>query len=378
MREVTAADVADIALGSSLLGAGGGGDPYTGSLVALGAIKEYGPVQLLDPAEVPDGWFVAPLCGVGAPSVLAEKGLNGGEFETLIRVIEQVHGRSLDAFMLSEVGGLNSVIPIAAAGCAGIPLIDADGMGRAFPGIQQDTFNLNGVPTSPMAFADEKGNVAVLSTVDNDWMETIGRAVTSAVGGQVITLGSCMSGATMKQCAVRGSLTKAQHMGCVIRTAKERAATQLAAGDAEATPERAFLQGAGATKLIAGKIVDVRREVRGAFNFGTVVLEGIREDKGATAEVDFQNENLVARVNGVLAATVPDLICLVDVETFTPVTTDALKYGKRVLVVGLPCDPVWRTPAGIELAGPRWFGYDVDYVPLEQLHGSAHAQTKGE
>ena len=27
---------------------------------------------------------------------------------------------------------------------AGLPLINADGMGRAFPGIQQDTFTLNG------------------------------------------------------------------------------------------------------------------------------------------------------------------------------------------------------------------------------------------
>ena len=53
-------------------------------------------------------------------------------------------------------------------------------------------------------------------------------------------------------------------------------------------------------------------------------------------EVDFQNENLCATVNGEILATTPDH-CLVDTETFTPVPTDALKYGKRVLVVGLPC-----------------------------------------
>ena len=74
-----------------------------------------------------------------------------------------------------------------------------------------------------------------------------------------------------------------------------------------------------------------------------VVLEGIGEDKGGHAEVDFQNENLCATVNGEILATTPDLICLVDTETFTPVPTDALKYGKRVLVVGLPCYHLWRT-----------------------------------
>ena len=55
-----------------------------------------------------------------------------------------------------------------------------------------------------------------------------------------------------------------------------------------------------------------------------------------------------------------------DTETFSPVTTDALKYGKRVLVVGLKCFEMWRCPAGIELVGPRYFGVDTDYIPLEE------------
>ena len=32
----------------------------------------------------------------------------------------------------------------------------------------------------------------------------------------------------------------------------------------------------------------------------------------------------------------------------------------------MPCDEKWRTPAGIDLGGPRHFGYDIDYVPVEQ------------
>jgi len=27
----------------------------------------------------------------------------------------------------------------------------------------------------------------------------------------------------------------------------------------------------------------------------------------------------------------------------------------------------WRTKAGIEVAGPRYFGFDYDYVPVEEL-----------
>ena len=118
------------------------------------------------------------------------------------------------------------------------------------------------------------------------------------------------------------------------------------------------------------------RETRGAFNFGKVVLEAIAEDKGRSAFVEFQNENLTATVEGEIVATTPDLICLVDVETFTPVTTDALKYGKRVLVVGLPCYPLWRTEAGLALVGPRYFGVDTDYIPLKSAAGEGRAMYK--
>lgn len=361
MRTIGLEDIEDIALGSSLLGSGGGGDPYMGKLEAIAAIKEHGPVTVVDVDEVGDEWTVAPICGVGAPSVSLEKGTNGIEYAKVRAMMERMLGVKLDAFLLSEAGGLNSMIPISAAARAGLPLVDADGMGRAFPGIQQDTFTLNGVSTNPFVIADEKGNCTVLYTVDNDWTEAIGRAITSACGGQVTTLASPMSGAKMKMSVVTGTLSYAQRLGRVIRTAAS------AHGE---SPESFFLRESGAYRFFKGKISDVLRETRDGFNFGSVRLDGIGDDKGSQAVVEFQNENVYAEVDGAIVATVPDLICLVDSETFVPVTTENLKYGKRVLLVGLPCDAAWRTPAGLELAGPRWFGVDVQYRPLEECYAA--------
>ena len=65
-------------------------------------------------------------------------------------------------------------------------------------------------------------------------------------------------------------------------------------------------------------------------------------------------------------ASTRDLIFLVETETYIPVTTDGLKYGKRVKVVGLKCFHLWRTEKGNELEGPRYFGVDTDYIPLEE------------
>lgn len=358
MRTIGIREIEDIALGAALLGAGGGGDPYVGKLVAMGAVKECGPVTLLDPEEVPDDALLVPIAMMGAPTVLGEKGIGGGEYQTLYNMVSQFFGKKIYAFMPIEAGGVNSMLPIAACARLGLPLVDCDGMGRAFPELQMVTFTIGGMSATPMALTDEKGNSVIFETITNKWTEELARAVTMSCGGSVSVSLYPMTGAQMKAYSVKNIVTRSQKLGEAIRTVKDCAD--------DVTPEEHFLQFSEGYKLFKGKIADVLRETRGAFNFGKVMLEGIGECKGHQAYVEFQNENLTATVDGEILATTPDLICLVDTETFIPVTTDALKYGKRVLVIGLKCFEMWRTPAGIDLVGPRYFGCDTDYIPLEE------------
>jgi DUF917 family protein len=67
---------------------------------------------------------------------------------------------------------------------------------------------------------------------------------------------------------------------------------------------------------------------------------------------------------------VPDLITVLDSETAEAVATEQIRYGQRVTVIAFPCDPVWRTERGIAATGPRAFGYDFDYRPVEELSGA--------
>lgn len=357
MRKIGLEEIEDIAQGAALLGAGGGGDPYIGKLVAIGAVKECGPVTLLDPEEVPDDALIVPIAMMGAPTILGEKGIGESEYKTLCETVSQFYGKEIYAFMPIEAGGVNSMLPIAAAARMGLPMVDADGMGRAFPELQMVTFTIGGMSATPMALTDEKGNCAIFRTITNKWTEELARAVTMSCGGSVSVSLYCMDGASLKKYAVKNIVTRSQMLGEAIRKAKE------AAGQ---TPEEYFLQAAEGYKLFKGKISDVLRETRGAFNFGKVVLEGIGEYKGKDAYVEFQNENLVISADGKILATTPDLICLVDTETFLPVTTDNLKYGKRVCAVGLKCFDMWRTKEGLELVGPRYFGCETDYIPIEE------------
>ena len=357
LRKIGVPEIEDIALGAALLGAGGGGDPYVGKLVAIGAVQECGPVTMLDPEEVPDDALVVPIAMMGAPTVLCEKAIGGDEYKTLYETVSTFYGKPIYAFMPIEAGGVNSMLPIAAAARLGLPLVDCDGMGRAFPELQMVTFTIGGGSATPMAMVDEKGNSCIFRTVTNKWTEEMARAVTMACGGSVSVSLYAMEGKFMKQYGVRGIVTRSETLGSAIRRVKETT---------DKTPEEAFLEITEGYRLFKGKISDVLREVRSGFNFGKVMLDGIGEDKGKSAYVEFQNENLTAVVEGRLMATTPDLICLVDPEPFTPVPPDALKYGKRVLVVGLQCFPLWRTPEGLKLVGPRYFGVDTDYIPLEE------------
>ncbi|PKM72186.1 MAG: DUF917 domain-containing protein [Firmicutes bacterium HGW-Firmicutes-16] len=357
MRKIGLNEIEDIALGAALLGAGGGGDPYVGKLVAIGAVRECGEVTMLDPEEVPDDALIVPIAMMGAPTVLSEKAIGGSEYKTLFEMISRFYGKEIYAFMPIEAGGVNSMLPIAACARLGKPMVDADGMGRAFPELQMVTFTIGGMRATPMALTDEKGNSVIFDTITNKWTEELARSVTMSCGGSVSVCLYCMNGKQLKEYAVKNIITRSEQLGKAIRDLKNCT---------EGTPEEAFYKATDGYKLFKGKISDVLRETRGAFNFGKVMLEGLGEFKGRSAFVEFQNENLIAVVDGKIACTVPDLICLVDTETFTPVTTDAMKYGKRVYVVGLKCFEMWRCEKGLELVGPRYFGVDTDYIPVEE------------
>jgi hypothetical protein len=94
-------------------------------------------------------------------------------------------------------------------------------------------------------------------------------------------------------------------------------------------------------------------------------------DTGRLLRLEIQNENLVALEDGVVRASVPDLISVIDSATGAAIATEHVRYGQRVTVIGFACDPIWRTPRGIETAGPRAFGYDFDYEPLEVMRAKA-------
>ena len=351
LRTIHTEDMEDIATGGAILGTGGGGDPYVGKLMAQQAIKQYGPVNLVDIDELPDDALVVPVCMMGAPTVMTEKLPQGEELINAFRALEQLLGRKIDAVLCGEAGGVNSTTPFVVAAMAGLPLVDGDGMGRAYPELQMVTFTMHGVSATPMVLCDDKGNSLVLETVSNAWTERLARAATVEMGGSALLAFYSMSGAVAKKAIVRGTLTLCSELGRTLREAK--------AGHVD--PVNAIVDKLEADVIFHGRIKDIERRTVGGFARGTARFEGVEEWKGHSFRLDFQNEFLMAERDGEILVTTPDLITVLDAESGLPVTADALRYGLRLKALAMPSNPQWLTPAGIELVGPRYFGYDTDY-----------------
>jgi DUF917 family protein len=359
LREVSERDLDDLAVGAAVLGTGGGGNPYIGKLLAKQAIRRHGPVRLVSVDEVPDEALVVPAGMMGAPTVMVEKLPRGDEIVRAFLALQDYLGRPITHVACAEAGGLNSTTPFAVAAKLGIPLVDCDGMGRAFPEIQMDTPTLYGISATPMALADEKGNTAVIETIDNRWTERLARSITIDMGATAMIALYSMTGRQVKEAMVSGTLSLAQELGRLIREAR------AVHGD----PVQAIVDRLRGHRLFRGKIADVQRRTETGFARGEARVEGTDGDKGTELVVRFQNEHLVALRDGEIAATVPDLIIVLDAETGEPITTEELRYGYRLTVLAAPCDERWRTPAGLELVGPLYFGYDVEYVPVEDRFG---------
>ncbi|MGV2902412.1 DUF917 domain-containing protein, partial [Microbacterium sp. AGC62] len=204
---ITPAHIDGLARGAAVLGTGGGGDPYIGALLARQALTS-GDVTVVGLDEVPDDALVLFVAMMGAPTVMVEKLPSLAEVVEPVKALSVHLGRPITHIACAEVGGVNSTIPIAAAAALGLPLVDADGMGRAFPELQMVLPTLYGVTASPLAFSDEKGNTGVLQTVDNSWTERIARVACVEMGCSVMISGFSMSGTAARESLVAGSLSR--------------------------------------------------------------------------------------------------------------------------------------------------------------------------
>lgn len=362
---LSVSDLPDLARGAAFLGTGGGGNPYIGRLMVERAMIETGrDLELLELHELPDDALVIPTAMMGAPTCIVEKLPQGHEAAMSLRRLETHLGQQATATMPIEAGGVNSMIPLVVGLRLGLPVVDADGMGRAFPELFHETFHVFGVSGTPMVITNDHGDQTLIETHDNYMMEWLARGVTIRMGGVAYIAEYAMDGVTAKRSSIAGTLGVGLKIGRALRQARERHLdpfTHLIAAlnETDYSP---------ASVIFSGKIVEVFRRTTEGFAKGTVRIQELSDDSSLQPRqltIDFQNENLIARCGDEVLAVVPNLICILDAETAEPITTEELRYGQRVKVMAVTVPEIMRTPEALAVWGPRHFGFDMDFLPIE-------------
>ncbi|MFD1521811.1 DUF917 domain-containing protein [Pseudonocardia yunnanensis] len=344
-------DVDALVVGLTLLGSGGGGDPQLFRRALRDALAR-SEVVLHDPAELGDAPVVA-VGMLGATRVLTEKLPSGREILTAVRALARWTGVEPAAVMPYEAAGLNGAMAVAAACELGLPLLDADLMGRALPRLDQLTRAVAGGPITPYAMAEPTGEIVLVDDAGPAALERLARSVVAQGGGWAGGALAPVPASRAHTDACVGTLARALALGrahaTLVRPTADEVATALAG-----------------RVLAAGRTVEIARHPSVSFGrAGIAVLDD--RPAGGVLRIEAENEYLLALVDGEPVASCPDLICLLDRRTAAPIAVDALRPGDDVLAVVLPGPPWWRASAQrLRHVDPRAFGLDCDPVLLPE------------
>ena len=367
IRTLTEQEIMDMMLGSSIQASRGANTAQTVERMkaALAQGKKF---QMISVDDLPDDWTTVTVAGVGG----------GGAWEYVtdrvkkqnLPTIQNATRMATDVLSKHIGKKFNAVVRIEAVQAAsalllaselGVPVVDACLSGRARPEIQQQIPWINGIPTTPAALVTRWGDTIVLDkTVDDYRAEDLGRAVAVASGGGAQMAMNPMSAAAVKRGVIKGALSQAIMFG---KTAREA----VAAGK---DPVQALVKASGGYKLFHGVVTKADMKGERGFTWWDVELKGTGPYEGHTYKIYVKNENIVAWLDGVPDAMSPDTIQNLDPKTGDAHNGGALggyKMGAELAIIGYNTSPMWRTPKGIEVMGPRHFGFDFDYVPIEQV-----------
>lgn len=366
-RTLTEQELVDMMLGSSIQASRG--DNTADAVKRVKEALAQGRTFTMIPLEdMPDDWTVvtAGVLGGGGAWQYVRDRTTQQKLPTiqdgLVKAIETLGkytGKKFDAVLRVEAASA-TLGALQTASTLGVPVVDACLSGRSRPEVAQTIPFINGLLSTPAALVTRWGDTMILDKAVDDYrFEDLARAVAVGSGGSVSVASRAFSGRQIKRAAISGSMSQAILFGRTVREARAQGKDPVAA----------LIQVAHAYKLFHGIVTKAAGKGEGGFDWWDVELKGIDEYAGHTYKVYVKNENLVTWLDGVPDAMSPDYIADLEKtgDTHYSGGLGGYKEGAEIVMVGWPASPLWRTAKGIEVFGPRHFGFDFNYVPVEQL-----------
>jgi hypothetical protein len=367
LKKLNELELEDLLTGAKILGTGGGGSAESGRKMIKDALSHGKEFKLADFGDLPQSGlaFIISKVGGGVPKEVTERlsKLPRVSEETVLlakRELARYLNEQPYTLLPSEIGAGNTIVPMYVAAMSDIPALDADCCGRAKPEISISTTTLKGIPSTPLSMATPFGDILILkSALDDERAEDLCRHVALASGGLCGVARTPARVRSFRDATIQKSISRCIRIGEELRKAREKGRDPVAA----------LIDVVKGFELFRGEVTLFEREERGAFMWGNIQLRGSERFEGHNLRIWFKNEHLISWKDGRPFVTCPDAICIVDEETCDGLSNfeNDFRVGRRVAVVGVPAPQTWREPKGLEIFGPRHFGYEIPYNPIENI-----------
>lgn len=365
MRDLNIQDVKDIIMGCTVLGTGGGGDPAIGLSLLEEDFKAGRKFTLVGLDEMPDDEYIASpyVCGSISPESQEEiekyKDLPVMDQPTPViayQKLQEYMNRPFYGVISTELGGANTAYTLHIGAMLGKKIIDGDFAGRSVPAVQHNTCNIFDIPMTPFAIATKFGDSAIFTNiVDEQRAEALIRALSVESQNNIGVVDHPATGATLRHCVVPQAITTALQVGRILRE-------EVSSGK---DPTDRLVEEMNGKDLFHGIVTAASWDTVGGYTEGDVFLYGTEHNVGEEYHIWFQNENIISWRNGNIDVTVPDLICVLD-DKGVPVTNPNCFPGQKLRIFALPAPVLWTTKKGLELFGPKSFGFDIEYEGIHE------------
>jgi DUF917 family protein len=338
-------ELESLSCGSEIIGGGGGGNTFPVRSVLNYYLRENHPPVTIGIDDISDSALVMGVAYLGSTMVIEERLPQGRNLISSIKTLENFIGEKTSAIIPIEGAGVNALIPLLASVNSKTPVIDADGMGRAFPELSMTTFSINGISASPLTISDDRGNVVVVEELEEKLTEEMVRGIALIYGGGAWLTAFPMTGAEARKFSIKGTISRNIRIGDVLleNTSPKEKIKKL---------EREFN-----VRLVGeGYVKEIFRYREGKFSKGDLFIK-CYDDR--FLKVSFQNEYLMITEQDEVIASVPTIITLIDAYTLRPIRTDEVTTEDEVLAICIPEPDELRTNKALNKVGPRVFGYKI-------------------
>jgi len=365
-------DLDALLIGLGILGTGGGGDPGWGRKIIENDFARGRKHYFIEPENIADDAFI---CSGGIMgSVKTFEGMSYDEIVEMwendfvltkvIEEMEKITGKKLNYIIPFEAGGLNTPVIMTLAARLGIPVVNADGVGRAVPETQMSSFIGHGISLYPMPLVDRYGNTLVVKRAKTStYADEIGRVVVTKGGGYCGNSHYPMTGKQLKNSCIPGCITHSIEIGKTVLLARAKGND----------PVEAFVNVSDGFKLFRGEVEEMVGENKGGFYITRTRAIGTGPYRGSRLEMVIKNETMAVWVDERVKVVLPDKACILYSDSGEGIMSVDIKPGVDMTVVGVPAHQrlrdAMRTEEGKQaFGGDRYGCSELVYTPIEELN----------